>query len=900
MTREQFERVQKLFDQSERLESSARREFLARACPDDDEVRAEVERLLDEETGDMRLSHVRRAVEQVLEAPVPDPGREDSAEFGRDRIARKLGEGRIDASIFDQSTAIKPPSPDRHAPNRIGPYRILCEIGEGGMGIVYEAEQQKPVRRKVALKLIKWGMDTKQVIARFESERQALALMNHSNIAAVYGAGATREGRPYFAMEYVHGIPITEYCDKHRFTIKERLELYVQVCEGIQHAHQKGIIHRDIKPSNVLVAVQDDKPLAKIIDFGVAKATSQRLTEHTVSSELGHLIGTLDYMSPEQAEMTNLDIDTRTDVYSLGVLLYELLVGTLPFDPIDLRAAGLLELQRKLSEEGPPRPSARLSGLGRASTTTAKNRRIEVKTLNRQLKGDLDWITMKALEKDRIRRYETASALAADIRRHLSYEPVLASPPSLRYLSGKFVRRNRTGALAGAVVFAALLIGVVSTTFFMVQARANLERFDLVVIGERLHQAEEREALLYPAWPEKVPLMEDWIREEAEPLSRELSKLEQGLGDFQARTTGLTAAERFFSDILETQAGELRAFLDPERGILAKVNAALIWAKAVGNISITAHANTWEEAPMAVGKADGVVASELYADFPIDLQPQIGLVPIGMNPVTKLWEFYHLRSAWDPASGMDPAGIPIPEHNEDGSIDVTEETGIVFVLIPGGRFRPGYYPHAGPALKEEDLGPYFLARHELTQGQWERLSRRDNPSFHNPSLKKMYTRAVTITLAHPVEMGSFTMYKELLAEHGLVVPTQAQWEYACRAGTTTLWSTGDEPESLEGYANVLDKAALLVRESWGTGESFDDGFIAPAPVGSFLPNRFGLFDIHGNVTEMSRSPFRPAAYLRGGSHVDPAWRARSSFRYGQSPEFISATVGVRALREIQK
>ena len=298
------------------------------------------------------------------------------------------------------------------------------------MGIVYEAEQQKPVRRKVALKLIKWGMDTKQVIARFESERQALALMNHSNIAAVYGAGATREGRPYFAMEYVHGIPITEYCDKHRFTIKERLELYVQVCEGIQHAHQKGIIHRDIKPSNVLVAVQDDKPLAKIIDFGVAKATSQRLTEHTVSSELGHLIGTLDYMSPEQAEMTNLDIDTRTDVYSLGVLLYELLVGTLPFDPIDLRAAGLLELQRKLSEEEPPRPSARLSGLGRASTTTAKNRRIEVKTLNRQLKGDLDWITMKALEKDRIRRYETASALAADIRRHLSYEPVLASPPS--------------------------------------------------------------------------------------------------------------------------------------------------------------------------------------------------------------------------------------------------------------------------------------------------------------------------------------------------------------------------------------------------------------------------------------------------------------------------------------
>ncbi len=314
-------------------------------------------------------------------------------------------------------------------PERIGPYRLLRVIGAGGMGIVYEAEQETPVRRKVAVKLIKRGMDTREVIARFESERQALALMNHPNIAGVYEAGATEEGRPYFAMEYVQGIPITEYCDKHRLTVRERLRLFIDVCEGIQHAHQKGIIHRDIKPSNVLVTVQNDQAAPKIIDFGVAKAIAQRLTENAVFTEIGQLIGTPEYMSPEQAEMTNLDIDTRTDVYSLGVLLYELLAGSQPFDSTELRKAGLVEIQRKLREDEPPRPSLRISGLGAASTTSAANRRLDYRGLQRELKGDLDWITMKALEKDRVRRYETAHGLALDVQRHLDDEPVLAGPP---------------------------------------------------------------------------------------------------------------------------------------------------------------------------------------------------------------------------------------------------------------------------------------------------------------------------------------------------------------------------------------------------------------------------------------------------------------------------------------
>jgi non-specific serine/threonine protein kinase/serine/threonine-protein kinase len=352
---------------------------------------------------------------------------------------------------------------DSRARQQIGPYRILSEIGHGGMGVVYEAEQEKPVHRRVALKLIKWGMDTKAVIARFESERQALALMNHPNIASVYDAGATEQGRPFFAMELVHGEPITEYCDKNRLTIKERLGLFIRVCEGVQHAHQKGIIHRDIKPSNILITIQDSKPVPKIIDFGVAKATSQRLTERTVYTELGQLIGTPEYMSPEQAEMTGIDIDTRTDVYSLGVVLYELLVGAQPFDAKTLRQARFDDMRRKIREDEPPKPSTRLSRLGEPSTTAAKNRRVELRSLERDLQGDLDWITMRALEKDRTRRYGSPSDLAADIERHLTHEPVNAGPPSNIYRATKFVRRHLVGVVSAtsiALLLVALLVGM--------------------------------------------------------------------------------------------------------------------------------------------------------------------------------------------------------------------------------------------------------------------------------------------------------------------------------------------------------------------------------------------------------------------------------------------------------
>jgi serine/threonine protein kinase/tetratricopeptide (TPR) repeat protein len=355
-------------------------------------------------------------------------------------------------------------------PEQIGHYHILQRVGEGGMGEVFEAEQQKPVRRRVALKLIKLGMDTKAVVARFESERQALAMMSHTSIARVFDAGATPDGRPYFAMEYVKGIPITDYCDRHRLTVKARLDLFTQVCEGIQHAHQKGIIHRDIKPSNVLVTVEDERAVPKIIDFGVAKATDLRLTERTVYTEMGQLIGTPEYMSPEQTELTGLDIDTRTDVYSLGVLLYELLVGGKPFASKELREAGFDEFRWKIREELPPRPSTRVQGLDEAVTTMAKNRYTNPPALTKQLSGDLDWIVMKALEKDRTRRYASASELAGDINRHLSQEPVLACPPSMAYRLKKFVRRHKAGAAAAAFVALALIVGITGTTIGMVRA----------------------------------------------------------------------------------------------------------------------------------------------------------------------------------------------------------------------------------------------------------------------------------------------------------------------------------------------------------------------------------------------------------------------------------------------
>ena len=603
-------RLEALFAEAAAMPAAERGPCLDRACGDDPELRQRVEALLTAHDG----------VGAFLELPTAPPGERPGYMIGR--------------------------------------YKLLEQIGEGGFGVVFMAEQREPVRRLVALKIIKLGMDTKQVVARFEAERQALALMDHPNVAKVLDGGATDAGRPYFVMELVRGVPITTFCDENKLTTHQRLELFIPVCSALQHAHQKGIIHRDLKPGNVLVTMHDDKPVPKIIDFGVAKAINQRLTEHTLFTEFRQLIGTPAYMSPEQAQMSGLDVDTRSDIYSLGVLLYELLTGATPFDAQELRSAAYAEMQRIIREVEPPPPSTRVSTLAAGALTgVADRRRCDPGALSRVIRGELDWIVMKCLEKDRSRRYETAGALSRDLRRHLSDEPVEASPPSATYRLRKLLRKHRGEAIGVGAVMAALVLGIIGTAIGLAQARHNLStardaerrlksQKDLAdAVALQARQAEQKEAAerrqadavtdrleailhhLDPYAEEKGGQdLRTQLHSELDSLATDLqnnshqdphmrARLLDSVGWTQLHLGEIAKAEK----LLESAVSIIRSEGGPSdsRGSSAMYHLALAWqqaGRASESVKLLEEVHGWQEANLGPDHSDTLLTMEGLVD----------------------------------------------------------------------------------------------------------------------------------------------------------------------------------------------------------------------------------------------------------------------------------------------
>ncbi|MEM7478841.1 MAG: bifunctional serine/threonine-protein kinase/formylglycine-generating enzyme family protein, partial [Planctomycetota bacterium] len=688
----------------------------------------------------------------------------------------------------------------------IGNYLIIEKLGEGGFGEVYRARQTEPVRREVAVKILKKGMDSRQVLARFEAERQTLAVMNHSSIAKVFDAGTTLAGQSYFVMELVKGIPISRFCDVHELSIQNRVKLFIKVCDAIQHAHQKGVIHRDIKPSNILVTGDRETASPVVIDFGVSKATQQEMTDESVATQVHQIVGTPTYMSPEQAEMSSLDIDTRADVYSLGVVLYELLCGDLPLKWDHLKLGNPFEIVRIIQEQVPERPSQEFCSASQEEQEKRAKRRMETpRSLPRALKDELDWIAMKCLEKDRSNRYASVSGLAADASRYLKNEPVLAKRSTLGYSLQKFAAKYRGLVAAGIVAFAVMVLALVASFYLMEKFRKD--RRDLLLLSDLKKLDELRfefSDLLTTPFTERQDAISDWVTRAEDPLSRDrqhratLARLQE-----VARSAGTEQELRLWQLNDQTKlVGNLTLF-GGDAGLVAKARSLLQRTPSKEQLQ-----SAWEFCRTDLAKQ--------HVDWKIT--PQESLFPI-KNSTTELWEFVDLTTGICP----DPQATTPDKY-----------CGIQYVLVPGGTFLMGS-PEDEPGRNKSresqhqvTVTPFLIAKYETTQGIWQR---------------KMGTKFATLFEGEMLPTpASWFDCREFGGKLNADLPTEAQWEYACRAGTTTPYSSASGIESI----------------GWHKGNSGSELHA----VGSLKPNPFGLYDMHGNCHEWVLDRFEADFYRR--------------------------------------
>ena len=864
--------------------SSKRKKFVDDACGDDIDLRELVATFIDQPTppkngGSTKKKTRVRAGRTSGKTQLSGNTDLDEPETGE--MATSLDETLIRSPSCEEDSDVSDASFDLDLDEEesIGGYRIVQKLGEGGFGVVYQAIQEKPLRRDVAIKLLKPGMDSKQVIARFEAERQALAMMDHSSIAKVFDAGTTTRGRPYFVMELARGISLTRFCDLQRLSIRQRIELFIEVCRAIQHAHHKGVIHRDIKPSNILVVPGDNKPKPVVIDFGVAKATQQRLTEGTIATQMNQIIGTPLYMSPEQADIGGLDVDTRADIYSLGAVLYELLSGRRPISKKQLSSVPGYEISKFLRETSIRFPSARLAESTEWAEKVAKNRSSDLKAIRKEIRGELDWIVLKAMDPDRSRRYATASGLGIDLQRYLDDEPVGAHRPSTLYSLKKFTKRHRGPVVAGTVAFLSLAVGLVMTSIMYLTALQQADQLQrLSDAGEVALLNQQFDTLLQTPVDEKREAIDQWLTRIRLAASR-LDEHHDALKDLPVFVDE-DSVER------STDSGSDSDFYDQKlRGLVATLDRM---TASGGEIEQVARWQAMLPSRRQIEEGWKEFLASVNDNHPNWRFRRVDwLYPLGKNPVTGLWEFADLQ-----------LGLG-PEKDESGQQRMTAETGLVYVLLPGGTFKMGS-PEDEKDRKQDEkqhdvtVSPFLISKYEVTRAQWTRVGRALRIP-HSPDMGPAY----------PVAGVSWFDCQTFCRETSSRLPTEAEWEYACRAGTTGPFGGTGVIREMGWY---LENADAELR-----------------PVGLKRPNDFGIYDMHGNASEWCADryendfyeqyegtdpvvdPLNPVdfterleglseaclAVLRGGTCNANAKHCRSADRFREMQDIDTTVVGFR-------